>query len=120
MGTDEKARIVYRDSVNGRFITGAQADPESEARAGLQEEVEFFYHTADAIAAERPGFNDRFRMLLTGDSKLINATRSAVQDAAPLAKTFIENAMPAKFLESLRQALDAGRRFDAIMRNTFD
>ena len=123
----------------------------SEARTGLQEEVEFLYHTAEAIAAERPGFNDRFQMLLKGDPKLINAARSAVQDAAPLAATFIENAMPAKFLESLRasirkfeearqeqakvktarslgrkalleslrQALAAGRRFDGIMRNTF-
>ena len=123
----------------------------SEARTGLQEEVEFLYHTAEAIAAERPGFNDRFQMLLKGDPKLINAARSAVQDAAPLAATFIENAMPATFLESLRasirkfeearqeqakvktarslgrkalleslrQALAAGRRFDGIMRNTF-
>ncbi len=123
----------------------------SQARTGLREEVEFLYHTAGAIAAERPGFDDRFRMLLKGDSKLINAARSAVQDAAPLAATFIKNAMPAEFLESLRtsirkfedaradhakvktartlgrkalleslrQALAAGRRFDAIMRNTF-
>ncbi len=82
-------------------------------------------------------------MLLIGDSKLINAARSAVDDAAPLAKTFVENAMPAKFLQSMkasirkledarqeqakvktarslgRQALAASRRFDAIMRNTF-
>ena len=90
-------------------------------------------------------------MLLIGDSKLINAARSAVDDAAPRAKTFVENAMPAKFLqsmkasirkledarqeqakvktarslgrkallESLRPALAASRRFDAIMRNTF-
>ena len=117
----------------------------------MREEVEFLYHTAAASAAERPGFNDRFRMLLIGDSKLINAARSAVQDADPLAKTFIETAMPAKFLlsmkasirkledarqeqakvktarslgrkallESLRPALAASRRFDAIMRNTF-
>jgi len=54
--------------------------------SGLREEVEFLYHTAAAIAAERPGFNDRFRMLLIGDSRLINAARSAVQDAAPWQK----------------------------------
>ena len=144
-----KTRTASQGSLENQLRELSRA--KSEARTGLQEEVEFLYHTAEAIAAEKPGFNDRFQMLLKGDSKLINAARSAVQDAAPLAATFIENAMPARFLEglktsvqkfeaarqehakaktgrslgrktlleSLRQALAAGRRFDAIMRNTF-
>ncbi len=123
----------------------------SETRGALREEVEFLYHTAGALAAGDPGFDDPFRMALGGDQRLVNDARSAVQDAVPVAAAFIKHAMPPDFLEnlktsirkfesareeyakiktdrtmgrkalqeSLRQALAAGKRFDAIMRNTF-
>lgn len=144
-----KTLTASQGSLENRLRELARA--KSEARNGLREEVEFLYHTASAVAAGTPGFDDRFQMRLLGDSKLLNAARSAVQDAAPLAATFVKHAMPAEFLESLRasirkfeearqeharaktlralgrkrlqeslrQALAAGRRFDAIMRNTF-
>src|SRR5712692_10194902 len=33
-----------------------------DARAALREEMEFLYHTAHAIAAESPGFDDKFQL----------------------------------------------------------
>ena len=134
-----KTLTASQGSLENRLWELARA--KSEARTGLREEVEFLYHTASAIAAETPGFDDRFQMWLLGDSKLLNAARSAVQDAAPLAE-FLESlsASIRKFEEARqerakaqngpgagpeaapgepRQALAAGRRFDAIMRNTF-
>src|SRR6266850_5349303 len=66
-----------------------------DARAVLREDVELLYHTAHAVAAEKPGFDDKFQMLLLGDPKLLNAARSAVHDAAPAAEVFVKHAMPA-------------------------
>jgi hypothetical protein len=56
---------------------------------------------ARSIASEIPGFDDKFRMQLRGDARLLNAARSAVQDAAPVAGTFIKHGMPADFLDRL-------------------
>ena len=81
----------------------------ADARADLAEEIEFLYHTARSIAAETPGFNDKFRLPLKGDAKLLNAARSAVEDAAPLSEIFIKHAMPSHFLDSLSSAI---RKFE--------
>jgi len=72
-----------------------------EARLALRKDVELLYHTAHAAAAEKPGFDDRFQLPLHGDAKLLNAARSAIQDAPPMAETFINHAMPRDFLEIL-------------------
>jgi len=83
-----------------------------EARAALGEEVELLYHAARSAAAESPGFDDFFRTNLRSDSKLLNAARSAVRDAAPLAETFIRHGMPADFLQKLSGAM---QRFEQAM-----
>jgi hypothetical protein len=78
------------------------------------------YRTAAAIAAAGdPGFDDKFQMSLMGDSKLTNAARSALQDAAPHAERLIRHAIPADFLDALQAALDnfeAAREAHASIR----
>jgi len=73
----------------------------SEARATLSADVEFLYHTARAIASESPGFDDKFRLPLKSNAKLLNAARSAATDAALLSEIFIKHAMPHDFLREL-------------------
>ena len=94
-----------------KVLTAAQSSLENrlrellrtklEARLALREDVELLYHTAHAVAADRPGFDDKFQMSLAGDPKLLNAARSAIQDAAPTAETFVQHAMPPDFLDAL-------------------
>ena len=82
------------------------------ARGALSEDVEFLYHTAGAIAAETPGFDDKFNMNVSNETKLLNAARSALHDAAPVADIFIEQAMPSDFLDGLAtdiQSLEKAR-----------
>ena len=88
-----------------RELLRAKAD----ARANLSTEMEFLYHTARSIAAETTGFDDKFQMPLKSDPKLLNAARSAVEDAAPLTDVFIKHAMPSDFLNSLTAAI---RKFE--------
>ena len=71
------------------------------ARSALSADVEFLYHTSRAIAAETLGFDEKFCMGLENEAKLLNAARSALQDAAPVADVFIRHAMPQDFLERL-------------------
>jgi len=75
------------------------------ARSALAMDVEFLYHTARAIATESPGFDDKFCLSLRSEAKLLNAARSAVQDATPVADVFIKHAMPADFLEKLNTTI---------------
>ena len=77
----------------------------SDARAALSADVEFLYHTAAAIAAEKPGFDEKFQMNLSNEAKLLNAARSALHDAAPVAGIFVEHAMPSNFLEGLAASI---------------
>ncbi len=89
-----------------RELSRAKAD----ARTVLYDEMEFLYHTARSIAAETPGFDDKFRMRLKGDPRLLNAARSAVEDAVPLSDIFIKNAMPPNFLVALKAAIQTFKR----------
>jgi hypothetical protein len=106
-----EAPAVISTVTNLNALTASQASLENryrelsrlklEARADLREEVEFLYHTAHAAAAEIPGFDEKFQAPLLGDPKLLNASRAAVKDAAPLSAVFIQHAMPSDFLEAL-------------------
>jgi hypothetical protein len=106
------ALVAFTSTVNNlKDSTAAQASLENrlreqlrtkmEARLALREDVELLYHTAHAVAADKPGFDDKFQMSLWGDPKLLNAARSAVQDAATTAETFVKHAMPPDFLDAL-------------------
>ena len=101
--TDLKALTAAQGSLGNKLRALSRAT--QEARAALREEVEFLYHTAASIAAKTPGFDDRFQMVLAGDSKLLNAARSAVEDAAPVAAAFIKHAMAPDFLDSLKASV---------------
>jgi hypothetical protein len=94
------------------------------ARMILRAQMERLYRTAAAIAvAGDPGFDDKFKMPLTGDAKLMNAARSALQDAAPHAEIFIRHLVPADFLDALKVALDnfeAAREAYARTRSIVD
>ncbi len=96
---------------NLRIQTAAQASTENrvralrrikmEARTDLRQDMKLLYHTAHAVALEKAGFDDKFQSSLWGDPKLLNAARSAVRDAEPVAGVFISHAMPANFIEAL-------------------
>src|SRR5206468_826365 len=45
--------------------------------------------------------DDKFRKPLRTEAQLLNAARSAAQDAAPIAAILIKHALPADFLKSL-------------------
>ena len=76
-----------------------------EARALLSADVAFLYHTARAIAVESPGFDAPFQLDFKTGARLLNAARTALQDAAPVADVFIRHAMPRDFLEKLRASI---------------
>ncbi len=88
-----------------REVLRAKAD----ARANLSTEMEFLYHTARSIAAETTGFDDKFQMPLKSDPKLLNAARSAVEDAAALTDFFLKHAIPSDLLDPLTVAI---RKFE--------
>ncbi len=76
-----------------------------DARTALRQDMEALYQTAHAIAAAQPGFDDKFQMSLWGDSKLLNAANTVVQDAAPAVDMFVNHAMPRDFLDVLKNKI---------------
>lgn len=100
---------------NLKELTASQASSENRlrelsrlkaaARSTLNAVVESIYHTASGIAAETPGFDDKFQMSLKGDPKLLNAARSALRDAASSPGAFVNHAMPPDFLVRLEASI---------------
>src|SRR5262245_22906752 len=66
----------------------------TSARSALQDAVGGLYRTARAIAAETLGFDEKFKMSVRGEAKLLTAARSALQDAAPVVSVFVSHALP--------------------------
>ncbi|HYR85902.1 MAG TPA: hypothetical protein VE422_17560 [Terriglobia bacterium] len=98
--SDLRARTASQASLENRLRELLRA--KLEARLALREDVELLYHTAHAVAAQVPGFDDKFQRSLWGDPKLLNAARSALQDTAAMAETFVKHATPPNFPEILK------------------
>ena len=85
-------------------IGGAQQGTSTRAvtRQALRDDLRAISRTAEAIAQDTPGFDDKFRMPPAGnDQNLLHAARSFATDAAPLSAQFISHELPANFLADL-------------------
>lgn len=76
-------------------------------RDALKADLQGIHRLATALALETPGIDAKFAMPLTRDAKLLVAARSFAEVAAPLSDLFIENAMPASFLDDLNAHIHA-------------
>jgi len=101
--TELKAATASQASLKNRLreVLRSKAD----ARAALRSDMESLYRTASAVAAQRPGFDDKFQVSFWGDPKLLTAASSALRDAAPMADDFVQHALPPDFLEILKQKI---------------
>jgi hypothetical protein len=69
----------------------------------LQEDLEAIYRTARAIALNRPGFDEKFRLPKNkGSQSWLAAARAIADEAEPSKEDFIRLGLPANFLEDLR------------------
>jgi hypothetical protein len=72
------------------------------SRQAVRDAMRAISRTAEAIALDTPGFGDKFQMPPAGsDQSLLNAARSFVINATPLAAQFISHELPADFLAAL-------------------
>jgi hypothetical protein len=73
------------------------------ARAALFDALEAISRTAEAIALDRPGFEQGFRLPRAQSTQVLRATAQAFADhAVPLADSFIEHGMRPSFLDDLK------------------
>ena len=86
-------------------VSGAAQEATSHravTRQALRDDLRAIARTAEAIAQDTPGFDDKFRMPPVGnDSALLHAARSFAANAEPFSTRFINHAMPADFLADL-------------------
>ena len=101
--TDLKAATASHSSLKNRLREVLRS--KTNARAALRADMESLYRTARAIAAGKPGFDDKFQTSFWGDPKLVSTASSALRDAAPMAHVFVEHALPPDFLAILKQKI---------------
>ena len=83
---------------------GAQQGTSTRAvtRQALRDDLRAISRTAESMAEDTPGLNDRFRMPPAGnDQNLLHAARAFAADAAPLSAQFVSHELPADFLTDL-------------------
>jgi hypothetical protein len=89
----------------------------ASARWTLLETLEAFDRTADAIAIDVEGLEDKFRTPgILSDLNLLCTAHTFVEDAISLRKEFLELTMPETFIEDLRA--DIKRLEEAIIDQT--
>ena len=98
-------------------VSGAAQEATSHravTRQALRDDLRAIARTAEAMAQDTPGFDDKFHMPPAGnDSALLNAARSFAANAAPFSTRFINHAMPADFLADLNTDI---ANFEAAIR----
>jgi hypothetical protein len=83
-------------------------------RQALLDALRAIARTAEAIAHDTPGFDDKFRMPPQGnDSALLNVAHSFAANAAPVSARFISHELPADFLADLNTDI---ANFEAAIR----
>src|SRR5882762_7045573 len=83
-------------------------------RQALRDALRAIARTAEAIAHDTPGFDDKFRMPPPGnESALLHAARSFAANAAPVSAQFISHELPADFLADLNADI---ANFEAAIR----
>jgi hypothetical protein len=79
------------------------------ARAALRRQLRAISKTAGAIDA--PGFPGKFRAVLdASNAGLLQEARTFLEEAKPLAGTFVAHELPPNFLAKLREGVDALER----------
>ena len=101
--SDLKAATASQASLKNRLRELRRA--RLAASAALRDDMESIYYTAQAIARQQPGFDDRFQISLFGDTRMLTAARSALKDAAPVADVFVKHAMAPDFLDTLKSKI---------------
>jgi hypothetical protein len=72
----------------------------------LQEDLEAIYRTARAIALNRPGFDEKFRLPKSKSAqRWLAAARAIAAEAEPSKQDFIRLGLPANFLEELQERI---------------
>jgi hypothetical protein len=87
--------------VSGKGQARQGSSTRSIARDALREDLEAIRRTADAMADDVPGLDDKFLLPPNNDQLLLNAARAFATDATPLRAQFIAHELPANFLEDL-------------------
>lgn len=78
------------------------------ARAGLREDLQAINRTANALALDNAGLDDKFRMPRgDNDQTLLAAARTFLAEAAPHKKDFTDYGLPADFLTELQADIEA-------------
>jgi hypothetical protein len=94
--------------VSGRGAARKGTGAKALARQALGQKLEAINRTARALAVERPGLADKFRLpRRSGNQALLAGARAFAQDAAPLAAAFVAHAMPEGFLSELEAGISA-------------
>jgi hypothetical protein len=87
---------------SGLHAAQQSTDGKSAARDALAKQMEKIARTARAMALDIPGLDEKFRLPRSKSGQaLLTAAQTFRADAAPLQAEFIEQAMPADFLETL-------------------
>jgi len=122
------AAVAALDRHNAaRFSQGAAVREGSRAkvaaRAALRDALRAISATAQAVALDTPGLDDKFRLPgTTGEQALLSAGRAFAQDVRACATAFISHGLPPTFrkdLDAAIRAFETAIRDDAAGRNTF-
>jgi hypothetical protein len=99
--------IHAASEVSGKGMARQSTSTRSQARQALREDLESINRTAEAMANEVPGLDNKFQLPPVNDQLLLNAARAFVTDATPLSAQFIAHEMPADFLADLNADIAA-------------
>jgi hypothetical protein len=80
----------------------------AQARDALRDDLEAIARTAEAMAFDVTGLDDKFKLPPVGnDQRLLTAARSFAADAAPLSAQFVAHELPSDFLDDLNVDITA-------------
>jgi hypothetical protein len=103
--------------LSGNRATRQSTSTKAVLREELREDLAVLVRTVRAIAQDKPGLDDRFRVPRgNNDQNLISAARAFSTDAAPYADEFVRHELPADFLA---QFADKIKQFEDAVNEQF-
>jgi hypothetical protein len=101
--TELQGHIGEQDS--GKRVAKQGSSSKAAARDKLRESLAVINRTARTMALDTPGLAEAFQMPARNDAALAGAARAFLANATPLKAGFLQNEMPADFLEQLQADL---------------
>ncbi|MEA2174395.1 MAG: hypothetical protein QOD00_1987 [Blastocatellia bacterium] len=103
--TELQGHIGEQDS--GKRVAKQGSSSKAAAREKLRESLAAINRTARTMDMDTPGLAEAFQMPARNDTALAGAARAFHTNATPLKARFLQNEMPADFLEQLQANLTA-------------